>query len=283
MFFGRKKHDAIESPLDGRTRCRRAAASVAALARARRSSRWPRRRRRRASAAAGRPALGRLSGLLTFFVVGAIAAHLRHRPDRAGGDRARARCRPTRSSSFPATPAPSEIADILQARGRHRPARSCSRPTPTSTGSAGSSRPANSSSRPAPASTRPSTPSSQGKAILHSITIPEGLTSEQIVAAPLRQRHPHRRRHRDAARGHAAARHLQVRARHDPPADRQRACRPRSGRPSSQIWQRRSPDLPIKTPQELVILASIVEKETGRADERTPRRRRLHQPPHASA
>ena len=36
-----------------------------------------------------------------------------------------------------------------------------------------------------------------------------------------------------------------------------------------QIWQRRSPRLPIKSPQELVILASIVEKETGRADERT--------------
>ena len=37
----------------------------------------------------------------------------------------------------------------------------------------------------------------------------------------------------------------------------------------NQIWARRSPDLPIKTPQELVILASIVEKETGRADERS--------------
>jgi UPF0755 protein len=34
------------------------------------------------------------------------------------------------------------------------------------------------------------------------------------------------------------------------------------------IWARRSPDLPIKTPYELVTLASIVEKETGRADER---------------
>jgi UPF0755 protein len=34
------------------------------------------------------------------------------------------------------------------------------------------------------------------------------------------------------------------------------------------IWKRRSADLPIKTPQELVVLASIVEKETGKADER---------------
>ncbi|MFI5013621.1 MAG: endolytic transglycosylase MltG [Hyphomicrobiales bacterium] len=34
------------------------------------------------------------------------------------------------------------------------------------------------------------------------------------------------------------------------------------------IWKRRSADLPIHTAQELVILASIVEKETGKADER---------------
>jgi UPF0755 protein len=34
------------------------------------------------------------------------------------------------------------------------------------------------------------------------------------------------------------------------------------------IWARKPADLPIKTPEELVVLASIVEKETGRADER---------------
>ncbi len=34
------------------------------------------------------------------------------------------------------------------------------------------------------------------------------------------------------------------------------------------IWQGRSPDLPISTPEELLILASIVEKETGLASER---------------
>lgn len=36
----------------------------------------------------------------------------------------------------------------------------------------------------------------------------------------------------------------------------------------TEIWERRSDDLPIESPEELVILASIVEKETGRADER---------------
>ena len=36
----------------------------------------------------------------------------------------------------------------------------------------------------------------------------------------------------------------------------------------SQIWAKRIPDLPISTPEELVTLASIVEKETAKADER---------------
>jgi UPF0755 protein len=36
-----------------------------------------------------------------------------------------------------------------------------------------------------------------------------------------------------------------------------------------EVWEHRMPDLPLRSPQQLVILASIVEKETGRADERT--------------
>src|SRR4029079_17391127 len=36
-----------------------------------------------------------------------------------------------------------------------------------------------------------------------------------------------------------------------------------------EIWDRRVPDLPIKSPEQLVVLASIIEKETGKPEERT--------------
>src|SRR6185437_15686561 len=36
-----------------------------------------------------------------------------------------------------------------------------------------------------------------------------------------------------------------------------------------EVWEHRTPDLPISTQEQLVTLASIVEKETGRPDERT--------------
>ena len=36
-----------------------------------------------------------------------------------------------------------------------------------------------------------------------------------------------------------------------------------------EVWERRMPDLPIKTPEQLVMLASIIEKETGKPEERT--------------
>jgi UPF0755 protein len=37
----------------------------------------------------------------------------------------------------------------------------------------------------------------------------------------------------------------------------------------TEIWERRSREIPLRTVEQLVTLASIVEKETGRADERT--------------
>jgi UPF0755 protein len=36
-----------------------------------------------------------------------------------------------------------------------------------------------------------------------------------------------------------------------------------------ETWERRMPDLPLKTPEQLVVLASIIEKETSRPEERT--------------
>jgi UPF0755 protein len=36
-----------------------------------------------------------------------------------------------------------------------------------------------------------------------------------------------------------------------------------------EVWERRNPDLPLKTPDQLLILASIIEKETSKPEERT--------------
>jgi UPF0755 protein len=36
-----------------------------------------------------------------------------------------------------------------------------------------------------------------------------------------------------------------------------------------EVWEHRNPDLPLKTPEQLVTLASIVEKETGKPEERS--------------
>src|SRR4030081_3791315 len=108
----------------------------------------------------------------------------------------------------------------------------------------------------------------EGKVVQHAVTIPEGLTSEQIVgrltendifAGPIREvpregtllpetyKFP-----RGTSREQAIARMQQAQK-----------------RVLAEIWERRSADIPVKTPEQLVTLASIVEKETGKADERS--------------
>jgi peptidoglycan lytic transglycosylase G len=108
----------------------------------------------------------------------------------------------------------------------------------------------------------------EGKVVQHAITIPEGLTSEQIVQRlsdndlftgsvreipregtllPETYKFP-----RGTTRDQVIQR-MQQAQRHA----------------VAEIWERRSPDLPIKTPEQLVTLASIVEKETGKPDERS--------------
>lgn len=107
----------------------------------------------------------------------------------------------------------------------------------------------------------------EGKAVEHAITVPEGLTSEQIIA---------RLRDNDLLTGDVIEVPREGEMLPDtfkfPRGFTRQAIVDRMKRDQrrmlNEIWSRRPADLPIKTPQELVVLASIVEKETGRADER---------------
>jgi UPF0755 protein len=107
----------------------------------------------------------------------------------------------------------------------------------------------------------------QGRAILHSVTIPEGLTSQQIVE---------RLRESDALAGdiHEIPREgaLLPETYKFQRGDSRDKLLQKMARDQNQlldeVWRRRARDLPLASPYELVTLASIVEKETGKADER---------------
>ena len=106
-----------------------------------------------------------------------------------------------------------------------------------------------------------------GKAILHSVTIPEGLTSEQVVQR-LRE---HEALSGDILELPREGTLLPDTYKFERGTLRQQVVNQMQAaqrQAVTQVWSRRASDLPIKTPQELVILASIVEKETGRGDER---------------
>ncbi|SCX88931.1 endolytic transglycosylase MltG [Microvirga guangxiensis] len=108
----------------------------------------------------------------------------------------------------------------------------------------------------------------QGKAILHSVTIPEGLTSDQIVA----RLYENEILTGDISETPREGSLLPDTYKFERGTTRQQivnSMQAAQKQALNQIWQRRSSELPIKSPQELLILASIVEKETGRADERT--------------
>ena len=108
----------------------------------------------------------------------------------------------------------------------------------------------------------------ENKVVQHSLTIPEGLTSEQIVAKLLET---------DSLSGQIKEipregtllpetyKFTRGMTREQIIQRMQQAHR----RLLQEVWEHRMPDLPIKTPEQLVILASIVEKETGKPDERS--------------
>jgi UPF0755 protein len=108
----------------------------------------------------------------------------------------------------------------------------------------------------------------EGRVVEHQLSIPEGLTSQQIVArlqddavltgdikevpgegSLLPNTY-------DFTRGVTREQMIQ----------RMQLAEQRA---VHEIWDHRSPDLPLKTPDQLVVLASLVEKETGRPEERS--------------
>ena len=109
---------------------------------------------------------------------------------------------------------------------------------------------------------------SEGKVIQHQLTVAEGLTSEQIVARLMEN---------DVLTGNikeipkegsllpetynftrgTSREQIIQRMQHE------------QRRMVQEIWERRSPDLPIENPDQLVVLASIIEKETSKPEERT--------------
>lgn len=106
-----------------------------------------------------------------------------------------------------------------------------------------------------------------GRAVEHTITIPEGLTSEQIVE---------RLKENELLAGDIAQipvegallpdtyKITRGTSREALLARMQREQR----RVLADVWAKRSKEIPLKSMRELVTLASIVEKETGKADER---------------
>lgn len=106
-----------------------------------------------------------------------------------------------------------------------------------------------------------------GKQILHAVTIPEGLTSEQILGR-LRDNEFLTGDVREMPKEGTLLPETYKIARSDTRNNIIRKMQEDQRKLIDQVWSRRSPDLPIKTPYELVTLASIVERETGKADER---------------
>jgi UPF0755 protein len=108
----------------------------------------------------------------------------------------------------------------------------------------------------------------EGKVVQHSVTIPEGLTSEQIVER-LSENDIFSGSVREYPREGTLLPETYKFPRGTPREQVIARMQQAQKRVLAEIWERRNPDIPISTPEQLVTLASIVEKETGKADERS--------------
>jgi UPF0755 protein len=106
-----------------------------------------------------------------------------------------------------------------------------------------------------------------GRSVLHAVTVPEGWTSKMIVdrlnsdptlTGEITEVPPEGSLMPDTYKFTRGATRQQM---------IEQMERVQS-RVVQEVWARRAPGLPVATPEEFVTLASIVERETGRADER---------------
>jgi UPF0755 protein len=108
----------------------------------------------------------------------------------------------------------------------------------------------------------------EGKVVQHAVTIPEGLTSEQIVAR-LTENDIFAGSIREVPREGTLLPETYKFPRGTTREQVIQRMQQAQKRVLAEIWERRNADIPVKTPEQLVTLASIVEKETGKADERS--------------
>ncbi len=105
------------------------------------------------------------------------------------------------------------------------------------------------------------------RVVKHKLPVPEGLTSEQIVQR-LRDSDLLTGDIKDTPREGSLYPDTYVFERGDSRNALLAHMAVEQTRMVAQIWAKRAADLPIKSPGELVTLASVVEKETGKSDER---------------
>ncbi|MBS0253398.1 MAG: endolytic transglycosylase MltG [Proteobacteria bacterium] len=107
----------------------------------------------------------------------------------------------------------------------------------------------------------------EGKSILYKTTLPEGLTSEQIVERLKAEPNLSGEISSVPAEGTLLpdTYYFSKGASRNEILERMRSDMEKT---LAQLWEGRDPDLPVRSMDELVTFASIVEKETGRSDER---------------
>ena len=108
----------------------------------------------------------------------------------------------------------------------------------------------------------------EGKVVQHAVTIPEGLTSEQIVAR-LTENDLFAGSVREIPREGTLLPETYNFPRGTTREQVIQRMQREQKRVIAEIWERRSPDVPLRSPEQLVTLASIVEKETSKPDERS--------------